>query len=340
MAARGVRTRAAVLQEDPDHPTPGRRALTASGIPVLAFPPAGSVAAADNVARLLGYVDDDPPAAILLWNVIPVYRVLIADGLFDVPLFDVSPGAMSFDALERYFERPRPELPYRSAGDYAARLKAAIVKYPAEAARAAAMLRCPVHVIPNGVPINATPRRPPGARIVIGTVARIHPTKRLDLLIDAMKRAHRSLPPYVLRIAGGVDGDCHDYAADLRRQSECLPIEWLGVAEDVAAFLGDLDLFVLVAEPAGCPNASLEAMAAGLPVVATDAGGMAEQVEPGVTGLLVGRDDVEGLAAAVLEAASDPIRHIAWGEAARSRAAERFSLERMVAHYARVCLGS
>jgi glycosyltransferase involved in cell wall biosynthesis len=340
MAERGVRTRAAVLEEEPDHPTPGRRALLAAGVPVLALPPAGSIDAADNVARLLGHADDDPPAAILLWNVIPAYRVLIADGLFDVPLFDISPGAMSFDALDRYFERPRPELPYRSAADYGARLSAAIVKYQAEAARAAAMLQCPVHVIPNGVPIDTTlsPRHRSGARFVIGTSARINPMKRLDLLIDAIQRAHPSLPPYELRIAGGVERGCGDHAAELRRRSEGLPVEWLGGLEDVAEFLRDLDLFVMVSEPAGCPNASLEAMAAGLPVVATDAGGMAEQVESGVTGLLVGREDVEGLAAAVLEAASEPIRRTAWGEAGRRRAAERFGLERMVAHYSRVCL--
>ena len=89
---------------------------------MLALPPARSIDAAENVARLLGHVDDDPPAAVLLWNVIPEYRVLIADGLLDVPLFDVSPGAMSFDALDRYFERPRPGLPYRTAAEYGARL--------------------------------------------------------------------------------------------------------------------------------------------------------------------------------------------------------------------------
>src|SRR5262249_33068937 len=85
LAERGVRTRGAVLEEEPAPPTPGRRALLAAGAPVLALPPAGSIDAADNVARLLGHADDDPPAVILLWNVIPAYRILIADGLFDVP---------------------------------------------------------------------------------------------------------------------------------------------------------------------------------------------------------------------------------------------------------------
>src|SRR5262249_61914135 len=100
------------------------------GCPCRARPPAGSTDAAVTVARPLGHTDDDRPAAILLWNVIPEYRVLIADGLLDrdVPLFDVSPGALSFDALGRYFERPRPGLPYRNAAEYGARIRGAIVK--------------------------------------------------------------------------------------------------------------------------------------------------------------------------------------------------------------------
>jgi glycosyltransferase involved in cell wall biosynthesis len=338
MTVSGVRTRAVVLQEEPEDPTPGRRALLDAGVPVLATAPAGSVDAAQNVARLLGHADDDPPEAVLLWNVIPEYRVLIADGLFGVPLFDVSPGATSFDSLDRYFERPRPGLPYRNAAEYGARLSGAIVKYQAEVARAVATLGCPVHVIPNGVPIDFTAGRISGARLAIGTAARINPQKRLTLLIEAMHRAHPSLPPYVLRVAGGVERGCDAHADHLQHLATGLCVEWLGGLDDISAFLHDLDLFVLVAEPAGCPNASLEAMAAGLPVVATDVGGMAEQLEAGVTGLLVARDDVDGLAAAIVDAARDPEQRARWGEAGRRRVAEAFSLDRMVANYRRVCL--
>ncbi|HEX8200362.1 MAG TPA: glycosyltransferase, partial [Isosphaeraceae bacterium] len=338
LAGSGARTRAAVLQEEPDDPTPGCLALRAAGVPVLAVPPAGTVDPASAVARLLGHADDDPPAAVLLWNVIPEYRVLLADGLLGVPLFDVSPGALSFDALERYFARPRPGLPYRTAAEYGARLSGAIVKYHAEAARAAATLGVAVHVIPNGVPIDPAPHRRPGPRLVIGTTARINPQKRLELLIDAVRRAHPALPPYVLRVAGGIERGCAAYAAGLRRRARGLPVEWLGDRADVPEFLRGLDLFALVSEPAGCPNASLEAMAAGLPVVATAAGGMAEQVDDGVTGRLVGRDDADGLARALVEAARDPLRRARWGEAARNRVIERFALARMVEDYRRVCL--
>ena len=101
LAAEGIRVRAAVLQEHPDHPTPGRRILRAAGIPVLVLPPAGEVDAADAVAVLLETIDAERPASVLLWNVIPEYKVLLADALLDVPLFDVSPGEMFYESLER-----------------------------------------------------------------------------------------------------------------------------------------------------------------------------------------------------------------------------------------------
>lgn len=339
LAGRGIRSRAAVLQEEPDHPTPGRIALRDAGVPVIALPPAGSVDPALAVGRLLGHSDDDPPAAVLLWNVIPEYRVLIADGLIDVPLFDVSPGALSFDALDRYFAGPRPGLPYRRASEYGARLAGAIVKYADEAARAASTLEAAVHVIPNGVAVVEGPRRPPGDRLILGTSARINPQKRLELLVEAVRLAHPSMPPYVLRVAGGVERGCDDYAEWLRGESRGLPVEWLGPLDDPSEFLADLDLFAMVAEPAGCPNASLEAMAAGLPILATDVGGMAEQVVDGVNGRLVARDDAPALASALVEAAGDADRRTDWGEAGRSRAARRFGLDRMIDHYCRVCLG-
>jgi glycosyltransferase involved in cell wall biosynthesis len=341
LAAEGVRVRAAVLEEGPDHPTPGRRALTAAGVPVLALPPLGSVAAAAAVAVLLEALDADPPAAVLLWNALAEYKLLLADALLDTAVYDVSPGEMYFASLERYFARPRPGLPYRDAAEYGARLAGVIVKYQAEAGRAAAALGAPVHVIPNGVPLlPAAPRAVrPGGTLVLGTAARIHPQKKLEDLLAAVRQAHDRLPPYVLRIAGNVERGCEEYAATLRSLAEGLPVEWLGEVHDLAPFLHGLDVFVLVAEPAGCPNASLEAMAAGLPVVATAVGGIGEQVEDGVTGRVVPRGDSAALAAALVELAGAPEPRARWGAAGRRRIGERFGLQRMVAAYRRVCLG-
>jgi glycosyltransferase involved in cell wall biosynthesis len=207
-------------------------------------------------------------------------------------------------------------------------------------ARRAAALGAPVHVIPNRVPLGPLPPpRPVDGRLVIGTSARLAPHKKLEDLLAALRLAADRLPPHVLRIAGGPERGAEGYAATLREQARGLAVEWVGEVGDVAAFLAGLDLFALVAEPAGCPNASLEAMAAGLPVVATAVGGMAEQVEDGVTGLLVPRGDVAALAEALVEAGADPERLARWGAAGRARAEALFALGRMVADYRRVCLG-
>ncbi|HET9929932.1 MAG TPA: glycosyltransferase family 4 protein [Polyangiaceae bacterium] len=342
LRSQGVRARAVVIEEQTAYPTPGRRALCDAGVSVLALPPPRELEPGRAVERLLGELERDSPEAVVLWNVIPEYKLLIADGLLDVPLFDVSPGEMYFRSLERYFASTRrPSLPYRTAREYGARLAGVIVKYAAEASRAGQMLGAPVHVIPNGVPLGpsraSAKRRAPGP-IVFGTSARIHPDKKLGELLAALRVAAERLPPHVLRIAGAVDGRAENEAAELRRASVGLNVEWLGEVADTGAFLESLDVFVLIAEPAGCPNASLEAMERGLPVIATDVGGMSEQIVDGVTGRLIPRGDVEGLALAMLELARRPELAAGFGRAGRERIERQFSLERMVRDYMSVCL--
>ncbi|WP_437502393.1 glycosyltransferase [Sorangium sp. So ce1099] len=345
LAAAGVRGRAAVIEEQPEYPTPGRRALAAAGIPVLAVPPPADIEPAEAVERLLRAIDEDPPEAVLMWNLIAEHKVLLADGLLDVPLFDISPGEMYFASLRRYFASPRRGLPYRTPRDYGARLAGVIVKYEAEAALAAEVLGAPAHVVPNGVALGP---RPPAARrassderarLAIGTAARIHPHKKLDELLAALRLAAPRLPPHVLRIAGGVERGAEAHAEQLRRMAAGLSVEWVGELSYTRAFLSNLDVFAMIAEPAGCPNASLEAMAEGLPVVATAVGGMSEQVDDRVTGRLVPPADAAALAGALVELAVDPALRARMGAAGWERARERFSLERMVRDYVDVCLG-
>ncbi|WP_437285982.1 glycosyltransferase [Sorangium sp. So ce406] len=353
LGAAGVRGRAAVIEEQPEYPTPGRRALVAAGIPVLTVPPPADIEPAEAVERLLRAIEEDPPEAVLMWNVIAEHKVLLSDGLLDVPLFDISPGEMYFASLRRYFASPRRGLPYRTPRDYGARLAGVIVKYEAEAALAAEVLGAPAHVVPNGValgPRPPRPSRPPAApdprasggeraRLVIGTAARIHPHKKLDELLAALRLSAPRLPPHVLRIAGGVERGAEAHAEELRRMAAGLSVEWVGELDDARGFLRELDVFALIAEPAGCPNASLEAMTEGLPVVATAVGGMSEQVDDGVTGRLVPPGDAEAFAGALVELAGDPARRVRMGAAGWERARERFSLERMVGDYVSVCLG-
>ncbi|MGC4091137.1 MAG: glycosyltransferase family 4 protein [Polyangiaceae bacterium] len=343
LRATGVRVRAAVIEEQPQYPTPGRSALLAARVPVLALPPPQDLEPSRAVARLLTSIDDDPPEAVLLWNVIAEHKLLIADGLLDIPLFDVSPGEMYFASLQRYFAgSQRAGLPYRSPSDYGARLSGVIVKYAGEAELARRVLGCPVHVIPNGVDVSTAPdplrRSQSSSPLTIGTAIRIHPDKRVTELLDAVRAASPKLPAHVLRIAGGVDRGAESYAEQLRRAYAELRVEWLGELADPRDFLDTLDVFALVAEPAGCPNASLEAMARGLPIVATDVGGMREQLVPNVTGKLVPRADPEALGSALIELASDARQRAALGRAAFQRARQYFSLERMVEDYRAVCL--
>jgi glycosyltransferase involved in cell wall biosynthesis len=275
---------------------------------------------------------------VLLWNVITEHKLRLAEGLLDVPLFDVSPGEMYFASLQRYFAAPHPDLPYRTARDYGARLAGVVVKFAAEAERAHEVLGRRAHVIPNGVPLGPCPApRLERGLLVIGTAARIHPDKRLADLLAALRLAAARLPPYVLRIAGGVDTGAEQHAAELRELARGLNVEWRGELADPRAFLADLDLFTLVAEPEGCPNASLEAMAAGLPIIATAVGGMLEQLDSPSSGWLVPPRDAPALANAIVELARAPERRACMGRAAWERARSHFSMDAMVQSYGLVC---
>lgn len=338
LAARGVKVRAVVVEEHPKKPTPGRAALLAAGIPVLAVPPPGSLDSPWAAARVIEAIAADRPRAVLFWNVIQVLKVLIADSLLDVPIYDVSPGEMYFHSLARYLAYPRPALPYRDARAYGARLSGVVVKYASEAEQAAQTLDAPVHVIPNGVPLASLPRPSRQAgRLVLGTAARLSPDKRLGDLLEATRLAAPRLPRFVLRIAGGVERGAENHARELRRAARGLPVEWCGELADTREFLAGLDLFVMISEPSGCPNASLEALAAGVPVIATDVGGAKEQIVDGVCGRLTPPRDTGALAKAIVDLAHDAPQRAAFAEAGCAHIREHFSLERMLAGYMKLC---
>lgn len=337
----GVRVRAAVLQEQPEFPTPGRSALIAAGVPVTALPAAGTLDPADAVQLLLEEIDRERPEAVVFWNALASYKILLAHHLVGVPIFDVSPGEMYFQSLDNYFEQPRPGLPYRTALDYGRRLTGVVVKYAGEAERARRTLGAPVHVVPNGVVLGPYEfDRPPTVpdRLVIGTAARLSPQKKLVELLDAVRAARAKMPRFTLKLAGGPENAERDHEEFLRREGADLPVEWLGEVADMAAFHRDLDLFAMISEPAGCPNASLEAMAAGLPIVATDVGGASEQIVDGATGRIVPPGDAEAFAAALIELAHDANRRRKYGDAARRRAESHFDRSRMIADYRRIFL--
>jgi glycosyltransferase involved in cell wall biosynthesis len=333
--AGGRRVRVALLQEYPEHPTPGRADMIEHGIEVFVPPPSGLIEPVEAVDLILAEMAADPPASVMFWNAITVHKMLLADALPFTPVHDVSPGEMWFSSLEACLENPPPGLPCRTAADYGRLLETLVVKYHAEAPRAAA-LGCSVRVIPNGVAIPELPARrrtSADGPLVFGAAARISPQKRLDELIAAFRRALPELPGAVLRIAGGVETGAEAYGEELRQLAEGLPVEWLGETSDIAAFHAGCDVFVMISDPAGCPNASLEALAAGLPVIATDIGGASEQVIDGVNGRLVPSRDVEAFARAMVELAGAPEIRQRMEIAARGHIRRQFTLDRMTEEY-------
>jgi glycosyltransferase involved in cell wall biosynthesis len=332
--ARGRAVRAATLEEFADRPTPGTKALREAGVPVAGIRPSRDARA--MVLQLVEEFAAHPPRAVLLWNVMPPLKLMLADILQGIPVYDVSPGEMLFRSLERCFASLPAGLPVESAREYGSRLAGTVVKYSGEAARAASVLGAPVHVVRNGIRCHGLSPRPGGKIFVVGTLARISPDKRLDQLIEAFRFALPRMPLCRLRIGGSPDGNSPGHLLELKQLAQGLPIEWCGEIREKSRFYASLDLFAMISEPAGCPNASLEAMADGLAVVATDHGGVGEQVIDRVTGRLVPRGDIEAFGEAMIQLATDRALRTRLAQAAHAHVQAEFSLDRMVDAYARL----
>jgi len=108
-------------------------------------------------------------------------------------------------------------------------------------------------------------------------------------------------------------------------------VELRGATAQPEAALRELDIFVLPSVSEACPNALLETMAMGLPVVATRVGGIPALVEDGRTGLLVPPGDPPALARAIAGLIEDPVRAAAMAARAREHVRNDFGLDRMLA---------
>ncbi len=167
---------------------------------------------------------------------------------------------------------------------------------------------------------------------VILTVGNIRPVKGHDVLVEAAGLLLRDYPAARIQIAGEVlDTAFH---AKLQQRVADLAItdrlQFLGNVADPRALLSQASVFVLPSRSEGFSNAIVEAMMAGLPVVATTVGGNAEAVVDAETGLLVPPDRPEALAAALRQLLDDPEQMRQMGEAGRERAEAHFTSESMV----------
>ncbi len=192
-----------------------------------------------------------------------------------------------------------------------------------------------IRVIHNGVDVTAiTPgdrfTRAPGSRAV--SVGRLAAVKDYPTLLRATRLVVDALPSFRLELVG----DGPERAAlerlrlDLGLEGE---VSFLGERHDVLERLRAADVFALSSTSEGLSLGLLEALAAGLPIVATRVGGNAEIVTDGETGRLVPPADPTALATALLACLTDPPLLVAMGRAARRRAEEHFDLAKVVATY-------
>ncbi len=184
------------------------------------------------------------------------------------------------------------------------------------------------HALPSGFA--------PAGSVVFGTVGRMHGVKDQVNLCQAFIRLCAESPQRgaTLRLVLAGDGPLRATCREMLDAAGLRELAWLaGNRDDIPQLLRSLDVFVLPSQAEGISNTILEAMASGLPVIATAVGGNSELVDDGRTGALVPPRDPDALAAAMAVYADDRALREAQGVAACARVASEFSMTRMLAAY-------
>jgi glycosyltransferase involved in cell wall biosynthesis len=187
-------------------------------------------------------------------------------------------------------------------------------------------------VVPNGVDLSRfsySGSDPRGAAI---TVARLSPEKDLATLLQAVARTLDAVPDFRIDIVGG--GPSHGELVALAQTLGIADhVAFLGDRSDVPELLRHARMFILSSRTEGLPVSLLEAMACGLPVVATRVGGTPEAVVDRTTGLLVPPADPSALADAIREVWTDPAFAMSLARSARAKAEREFDIDSMIGQY-------
>lgn len=197
-----------------------------------------------------------------------------------------------------------------------------------------------IHVIPNFIDparFEAARKLPgarrwakPGERLLVH-ISNFRPVKRVLDVIGIFERVQKKVPTRLLMVGDGPDrGKVEQYC---REHHICGSITFIGSLPLVEEVLVGADLFILPSESESFGLAALEAMACEVPVISSNAGGLPEVVDDGVTGFLRPVGDVEGMTAAALRLLGDEDLRRRIGEAARRQAVERFSQDAVVGRY-------
>ena len=166
--------------------------------------------------------------------------------------------------------------------------------------------------------------------LLLGATGRLDKQKGFAYLIEAMAQLKRTDARLVIL---GEGPERKHLEALVRRHELEKTVMLPGERPEIASWLSAFDAYCLPSLWEGLPNSLLEAMALGLPVVASAVDGVPEAVTNGKTGLLVPPASPAALAKALKELAGDPARRAALGAAAHAEIAEKFTLRRMIGEY-------
>jgi sugar transferase (PEP-CTERM/EpsH1 system associated) len=288
---------------------------------------------------------DEPPGLrpAMIWRLWRLFRRERFDVVHthdDKPLLYAGPAAWLARVPRRVHTHHHGHVPQIGRRQerlvrWAARLVNPFVCVSHDAARYAALqgiARARLRVLWNGTDLERFAHQgpQPGGPAVV--VARLSPEKDVQILLYAVRQVVDALPGFRLEIAG--TGPC---CAELVKLAAALRLDehvrFLGEVSDVAALLGRASLFVLPSQSEGISLTILEAMASGLPVLATAVGGNPEVVEDGRTGLLVPPRDSVALAHGLLRLAGDRDEAQLLGRAGRRRVEAHFDSRKMIAQY-------
>jgi sugar transferase (PEP-CTERM/EpsH1 system associated) len=304
------------------------RRFADAGIPVTPLEAGGRVA---SFTRLAAHLRRRRPDVVHTHNSGPHWYAALARSVVGSPLL----------VHTKHGRNIRKEARHVWANRVASRLSDVVVPVSEDAAdEVRGLEQVPaekVVVIHNGIELDrfAAPPRPPRPPLRAISVARLNSVKDQPTLLRAARLLADTHPGFSLDVVG--DGP---ERASLERLRVELGLErtvrLLGQSGDVASSLARSDLFLLTSTSEGLALTLLEAMASGLPVVATDVGGNREVVVPGETGLLVRPGSPAAVADAVRQLLDAPERAAAMGRAGRRRVEQWFDIRVMVARYERL----
>ncbi len=266
--------------------------------------------------------------------------VVHANTLLSIPEATVA-RAMGFPVVLHVHELPEPGAKTTLTFRWGARV-ADVVVTCAQAVSDLALPHAgdtPVRRVYNGMPPTAfdDPRTDHGpdadGRIVVGLIGALAHRKGADVFLDAVAKVIAVRPDVDVLHVGGAPYGTEDYRAAVQAQMDALPADRVTFAgvQPSAPLLRKMNILVSAARQEPFALVTLEAMAAGIPVIASAVGGFPEQIDDGRTGVLVPPEDADALAAAILALVDDPARRERLASAAREHVSRHFTLDAQVA---------